>query len=197
MFFGVPGIGGRYSALSNFGMVPAAVMGVDVPRFSIAPAHGRTRAHACVPPEENPGVLLGAILGTLRQVGPRQGHAHRLSRRRAARRMARAAPRRVDGQAGKGIIPVDQEPLGAPDVYGNDRLFVYLRLDTRRTPAGRAVDALEKAGHPVVRIDARRATNSGRSSFAGRSRPRWPARSSASTPSISPMSKRARWRRES
>ena len=154
IFYGLASIGGRYSALSDFGLVPAAVMGVDVHKFL-----DRTEemVHACaasVPVEENPGVVLGTILGL------------------AAARFGRdkvtiiASPGIHDlgawleqllaestGKDGKGLIPVDSEEPGPPGVYGGDRLFAYLRLEAGPDPAqDAAVAALEGAGHPVVRI---------------------------------------------
>ena len=153
VFFGVRGIGGRYSALSNFGMVPAAVMGVDVPRFL---DHTSIMAHACgscVPPEQNPGVLLGAILG--RSAGSGRDKVTLIASPGVAQLGAWLEQLLAEstGKEGRGIIPIDREPLGAPDVYAGDRLFVYLRLDDAPdAEQDAAVDALEKAGHPVVRI---------------------------------------------
>ena len=98
------------------------------------------------------------------------------------------------GKDGKGLIPIDREPLGPPDVYGNDRMFVYLRLESAPDAAqDAAVEALERAGHPVVRIalDGSR-TTSARSSSAGKSPRRSPVPSSASIPSISPTWKPVR-----
>jgi transaldolase/glucose-6-phosphate isomerase len=154
VFFGRPSIGGRYSALSDFGLMPAAVMGVDVPKF-LDRAHEMVQACASsVPARENPGVALGAILGV------------------AASRFARdkvtivASPGIRDlgawleqllaestGKSGKGLVPVDRESPGGPEVYGTDRVFVYLRLESA-PDAGQdaAVAAIERAGHPVVRI---------------------------------------------
>jgi transaldolase/glucose-6-phosphate isomerase len=154
IFYGLASIGGRYSALSDFGLVPSAAMGMDVHKFL-----DRTEemVHACaasVPVEENPGVVLGTILGL------------------AASRFGRdkltiiASPGIHDlgawleqllaestGKDGKGIIPVDSEEPGPPSVYGGDRLFAYLRLEAGPDPAqDAAVAALEGAGHPVVRI---------------------------------------------
>ena len=153
VFFGVPSIGGRYSALSDFGMAPAAIMGLDLARF-LGRAAGMTRACAAsVPVEENPGAVLGIVLGVLARHG-----------RDKVTLVASPAIDRLGawieqllaestGKDGTGLIPVDREPLGMPDVYGADRLFVYLRLG--QTPDARqddAVQALEGAGHPVVRI---------------------------------------------
>lgn len=153
VFFGVPGIGGRYSALSNFGMVPGALMGLDVPRFLERASLMIHSCAACVPPAENPGALLGAILGTLATRGrdkvtliasPGIVHLGAWLEQLLAE---------STGKEGKGIIPIDREPLGSPDVYGADRLFVYVRLDGAPDAAqDAAVDALEGAGQPVVRI---------------------------------------------
>ena len=153
IFFGLSSIGGRYSALSNFGMIPAAAMGLDVMRFLDRAAEMVHSCASCVPPEDNPGVSLGAILG----VCARQGRD---------KVTLVASPGIADlgawleqllaestGKLGKGIIPVDLENLGKPEVYGNDRLFVYLRLATAPDSAqDAAIAALEAAGHPVVRI---------------------------------------------
>src|SRR5262249_15139926 len=149
-----PNIGGRYSVLSDFGLVPAAIMGVDMPKFL-----DRTEEMVCacmpsVPVGENPGVVLGTILGV------------------AGRDFGRdkvtivASPGIVDlvawleqliaestGKDGKGLIPIDRETLGKPELYGPDRLFVYLRLSsTPDASQDASVDELERADHPVVRI---------------------------------------------
>ena len=153
IFCGVPSIGGRYSALSNFGMVPAAIMGVDVAKFLEKAEEMVHGCGACVPPKDNPGVVLGTILGVAANRGQNkvtfiaspsiQGFGAWLEQLLAE----------STGKDGKGLIPVDQEPLGPPEVYGQDRLFVYLRLDSDLDPAQEAaVVALEEAGQPVVRI---------------------------------------------
>ncbi len=153
IFFGVPGIGGRYSALSNFGMVPAAVMGLDVAGFL-----DRTRlmVHACsscVPPAQNPGVVLGAVLGVAAEAGRDKLTLVVSPGVKALGAWLEQLIAESTGKEGRGIIPIDREPLGSPGVYGPDRLFVYLRLDAAPAPEqDAAVDALEAAGHPVVRI---------------------------------------------
>ena len=153
IFFGFPSIGGRYSALSNFGMVPAAAMGIDVIRFLDAAEEMVQSCASSVPAEENPGVVLGVILGTLATRG-------------RDKVTLIASPGIADlggwleqllaestGKDGKGIIPIAQEPLGSPEVYGDDRLFVYIRLDAAAdVQQDQAIAALEQAGHPVVRI---------------------------------------------
>ena len=153
IFAGVKSIGGRYSALSNFGMVPAAVMGLDVER--LLDEAGRM-LHACapgVPAADNPGLVLGTIMGIAASKG-------------IDKITLIASPGIYDlgawleqliaestGKEGKGIIPVDREAAGAPSAYGGDRLFAYLRLEEAPDAAqDGAVAALEKAGHPVVTI---------------------------------------------
>ncbi len=154
IFYGVPSIGGRYSALSNFGMVPAAAIGLDIDKFLRRTKEMVEACKASVPVEQNPGVMLGLIIGTAATLG-------------RDKITLIASPGIVDlgawleqliaestGKIGKGIIPVDREELGAPDVYGRDRIFAYLRLETAPDAAQDAnVAAIEKAGQPVVRID--------------------------------------------
>ncbi len=153
IFMGVPSIGGRYSALSNFGMVPAAVMGLDVAKFLKNTQEMVQACGASSAPDSNPGVILGTILG----VAAKQGRD---------KITIVASPGIFDlgawleqliaestGKIGKGIIPVDRERLAKPAIYGNDRVFAYLRLASKPNKAqDAAVAALEKAGHPVVRI---------------------------------------------
>jgi transaldolase / glucose-6-phosphate isomerase len=153
IFFGLPSIGGRYSALSNFGMVPAAVMGIDVVKFL-----NRTEemVHACgatVPAAENPGVVLGAILGTAANQGRDKVTIISSPGISDLGAWLEQLLAESTGKIGKGIIPVDRERLAKPEAYGNDRVFAYLRLEAapdREQDA--AVDALGKAGQPVVRI---------------------------------------------
>jgi transaldolase / glucose-6-phosphate isomerase len=153
VFFGVPGIGGRYSALSNFGLVPAAAMGLEVPRFLDRAVTMARACASCVPPEQNPGVLLGAILGTAARSGRDKVTLITSPGVSQLGAWLEQLLAESTGKQGKGIVPIDQEPLGAPDVYGADRLFVYLRLDDAPDAAqDAAMGALEKAGHPVVRI---------------------------------------------
>jgi transaldolase/glucose-6-phosphate isomerase len=150
---GAPSIGGRYSALSNFGMVPAAIMGLDVERLL---DRAELMVHSCaasVPAAENPAVVLGAILGTLAAAGRDKVTLVASPGVAALGAWLEQLIAESTGKQGKGLIPVDREPLGSPDVYGRDRLFLYLRLDAAPDPAqDHAVDALERAGHPVVRI---------------------------------------------
>ena len=153
MFFGVPSIGGRYSALSNFGMVPAAIMGLDISRFL---DHVEEMVHACaatVPVEENPGAVLGIILGELAKHGRDKVTIITSPGIRDFGAWLEQLLAESTGKDGKGLIPVDREPLGTPNVYGNDRLFAYIRLESAPDAAqDAAVEALATAGQPVVRI---------------------------------------------
>lgn len=153
VFHGVSSIGGRYSALSNFGMVPAAVMGLDVACFLDRAEVMVHSSAGVVPPAENPGVVLGTALGVLGRRGidkvtivtsPPIGTFGAWLEQLLAE---------STGKQGTGLIPVDREPLGPPEVYGRDRVFAYLRLDGAADPEqDRALDALQAAGHPLVRI---------------------------------------------
>jgi transaldolase / glucose-6-phosphate isomerase len=153
IFFGRPSIGGRYSALSNFGMVPAAAMGLDTKKFL---ARSADMVRACGPNaavEENPGASLGVILGTAANAGRDKVTIITSPGISDLGAWLEQLLAESTGKIGKGIIPVDRESLGAPDIYGNDRVFVYVRLDSGADANQDAkVAAIEKAGHPVVRI---------------------------------------------
>ncbi|MEX1103272.1 MAG: bifunctional transaldolase/phosoglucose isomerase [Dehalococcoidia bacterium] len=145
VFSNPPEIGGRYSALSYFGLVPAALIGVDLGQLL---GRAREMVAACdqdVAPEDNPGEWLGTIIGEAALAG--------------RDKLTLVMPRPLatlgywieqliaesTGKEGRGILPVEGEPLGPPDVYGSDRLFVAIGAEP-------ALDALEAAGHPVVRL---------------------------------------------
>jgi transaldolase/glucose-6-phosphate isomerase len=154
IFYGDPAIGGRYSVLSNFGMVPAAAMGLDLQQFLDSAARMVRACAAGTPPLQNPGVQLGTALG----VAATQGRD---------KVTIIASPGIYDvgawleqllaestGKQGHGIVPVDGEPLTNPAHYGNDRLFAYLRLTDAPDPTqDAAIAALAKAGQPVVRVE--------------------------------------------
>jgi transaldolase/glucose-6-phosphate isomerase len=150
-FPGDPAIGGRYSVLSVFGMVPAAAMGLDVPGFFEAT---RPMVYACgadVPPAANPGIRLGVLLGEAARAG--RDKLTILAEPPLAPLGAWLEQLLAEstGKQGKGIVPVDLEPLGAPESYGNDRVFVQFALAGAGAESGK-LDALAAAGHPVVRI---------------------------------------------
>ncbi len=166
IFLGVPTIGGRYSALSDFGMVPAAAMGVDVAKFLDRTSEMVRACSADVQVHDNPGVVLGAILGVAHNQ-----HSDKVT--------ITASPGIHDlgawleqllaestGKNGKGLIPVDRELLASADAYGDDRVFVYLRLESDPDPGqDAAIDALERAGQAVVRISVLDVYNLGQEFF--------------------------------
>lgn len=153
IFFGLSKIGGRYSALSDFGMIPAAIMGMDVPKFLDRAEQMVQACSSCVPVEENPGAVLGLILGV----------AHNQGRDKVTLVVSPGISglgawleqllAESTGKSGKGLIPVDRESLDGPAVYGQDRLFVYVRLESAPDEGqDEAVKELERSGQPVVRI---------------------------------------------
>ena len=154
VFSGVPSIGGRYSVLSKFGLVPLVATGHDVRSFLEAAA---AMARACgpgPPPAENPGVALGLAIGVLALRGRDKLTIVASPAIAAFADWAEQLIAESTGKNGQGVIPIAGEPLGDPSVYDGHRLFVYLR--DAADPQGaqdRAVDALQSAGHPVVRID--------------------------------------------
>jgi transaldolase/glucose-6-phosphate isomerase len=167
IFHGVTTIGGRYSVLSKFGLVPAAAMGIDVKRLLKAVQPMELSCGADVPPAENPGVRLGIAMGV------------------ASKRFGRdkvtviASPGIADlgawleqllaestGKQGRGLIPLAGEPLAAPENYGGDRFFTYLELEGQIDQSQRReVEALERAGHPVARISVKDEWHIGREFF--------------------------------
>lgn len=154
VFHGVPSIGGRFSALSNFGMVPSAVSGYDVKSFL---EHAQRMVEACgptVPAKENPGCLLGTILGVLATQGHDKVTVVASPGIASLGAWLEQLMAESTGKEGKGLIPVAGEKLCADNVYGNDRVFVYLRLaNGSDANQDAAIKALETAGQPVVRIE--------------------------------------------
>lgn len=153
-YYGRPTIGGRFSALSNFGMIPAASAGIDAVTFlQMADA----MAKACGPnvaPAQNPGVLLGLAVGTLAKAG--RGKLTLVTSPGIAGLGAWLEQLIAEstGKKGIGIVPVDGEQVAEPAAYGTDRLFVYSRLSSAPDAAqDAAVTALADAGHPVVTVE--------------------------------------------
>ncbi|OAN60004.1 bifunctional transaldolase/phosoglucose isomerase [Sphingomonas sp. TDK1] len=152
-FPGDPAIGGRYSVLSVFGMVPAAAMGLDVPAFFDAIAPMVYACGADVPPAANPGIRLGILLGEAAHAGRDKVTILAAPPLAPLGAWLEQLLAESTGKQGKGIVPVDLEPLGAPDSYGEDRLFVQFALAGDQAADDAAtLDALAAAGHPVVRI---------------------------------------------
>src|SRR6266852_2204267 len=147
-----PDISGRYSALSFFGLVPAALLGLSVDKLLDEADRVALASHARVPLKENLAVRLGAIAG-----GCARARCDKLTlllspRLRPFGAWVEQLVAESTGKNGRGILPVDGEPVGPPEAYGNDRLFVALWLSGEHAPEHeRAVQALAEAGHPVIR----------------------------------------------
>jgi transaldolase / glucose-6-phosphate isomerase len=152
-------VGGRYSALTPFGLVPAALLGVDTGRLL---ARGRAMAESCgghVAVGDNPGLRLGAALGELALAGRDKvtfitSHSLETFPEWIEQLIAESTGKTtLTGQGRRGIVPVAGEPLGPPEAYGNDRFFAALLLQGDDVSAlDRRLEALESAGHPVGRF---------------------------------------------
>lgn len=153
---GEPDIGGRYSALSNFGVVPAALEGVDV-KALLERAERMVHACApCVPAVDNPGLKLGAILAEAARAGRDKVTFAASPAVATFADWAEQLIAESTGKEGKGLVPVAGEELGDPANYGSDRVFVYLKLADDDDPGTESreakLKALEAAGYPVIRI---------------------------------------------
>jgi len=156
IFYGDPQIGGRYSALSNFGVVAATVTGLDVSKLLAEAA--KAAASAKLPVPDNPGVQLGLLLGSAANAGRDKITIFTSPEIHDLGAWLEQLIAESTGKQGKGITPVDREAIGAPGVYGNDRVFAYVRLKGTADASAQSdldakVAALEAAGHPVVYIE--------------------------------------------
>src|SRR3954468_17247052 len=158
VFLNPPDIGGRYSALTYVGLVPGALIGLDLDALL---ANATAMLGRCRDPEptRNPGVSLGLAIGTLAREGRDKLTFLADPEIESFGAWAEQLIAESTGKHGVGIVPVDLEPLGSPDVYGQDRVFVRLALagsagptTSDGRPADERIDALAAAGHPVVRI---------------------------------------------
>ncbi|MFN7972481.1 MAG: transaldolase [Acidobacteriota bacterium] len=153
IFAGRKSIGGRYSALSSFGMVPAAAMGLDVRRML---ASAQAMHDACAPgvaAARNPGLALGTVLGVAASQGIDKVTIVTSPGIHDLGAWLEQLLAESTGKIGKGLVPVDREKLGSVDRYGGDRLFAYVRLESAPDAAqDAAIDALERAGRPVARL---------------------------------------------
>ncbi|HWP44498.1 MAG TPA: hypothetical protein VNO14_14730, partial [Blastocatellia bacterium] len=151
IFLNPADIGGRYSALSYFGMVPAALQGFD---FKTLLDRADRAVHASmhyVPTEDNPAARLGAVLGTMANAGRDKLTLSTSNDIASLGLWIEQLIAESTGKDGKGIVPVAGEPIGAPGVYGNDRLFVHINVGPIDSDTENKLRALEAAGHPVVR----------------------------------------------
>jgi hypothetical protein len=155
-FLNDPNIGGRYSALSFFGLVPAALIGVDLSTLLDRAMSAVCNSEGCNCPVggDNLGARLGTIMGELSAAGRDKLTLVASPAIGGFGDWVEQLIAESTGKEGRGILPVVGEPPGPPDAYGNDRLFVYLRLEGDDS-LDAAVRALEDAGHPVVRLRLR------------------------------------------
>jgi transaldolase/glucose-6-phosphate isomerase len=156
VFLAPPDVGGRYSALSHFGLVPAALIGVDLGRFL---SRARSMAVTCspsAPEDDNPGLVLGAALGELALAGRDKVTFITSPSLQAFPLWLEQLVAESTGKNGKGIVPVVGEELGEPDSYGDDRFFIYITLGNE---TDRGIEerlwALRVAGHPAVTFTLR------------------------------------------
>jgi transaldolase/glucose-6-phosphate isomerase len=151
-FSNMEDIGGRYSALSYFGIVPAALMGLDIVSF-LDRAVATEKACANPKPEDNPGAWLGTILGVAWKAGRDKVTVLTSIDLDSFGLWAEQLIAESTGKEGKGLVPVAGEPVGRPSAYGRDRIFVYLSLAGATDPQQEHdIAKLENAGHPVVRL---------------------------------------------
>jgi transaldolase/glucose-6-phosphate isomerase len=166
VFHGVPSIGGRYSVLSPFGLVPAAIAGIDIAEIVRLT---RLMMRSCgpdVPPAENPGIALGIALGAAAVRGRDKVTMLASPALSSFGAWAEQLFAESTGKHGKGLIPIEGEPVGRPEIYGDDRIFIALTLKGETDAAGDSrLAALEKAGHPVIRITQNALENIGQEFF--------------------------------
>ncbi len=167
VFFGDAEIGGRYSALSRFGLVPAAAMGLEVRRLL---ENAKVMMRSCgpdVPPAQNPSVRLGVAMGVAARWLQRDKVTIVASPALAALgAWLEQLFAESTGKQGKGLIPIADEPLAAVDRYGRDRFFVYVALEGNEdTRQRQLIEGLGRAGHPVARIVVKDLWNLGQEFF--------------------------------
>ena len=162
VFLNPPDIGGRYSVLSCFGLVPAALAGIDIQRLLDRADGMRESCASCVLVQNSPGSWLGACIGSLALEGRDKLTLVTSPSMSSFGLWVEQLIAESTGKEGKGIIPVAGEPLAPPECYGNDRLFVYLRLkDDDNAVTDTAVEAITASGQPVVVLEMRDRTDLG------------------------------------
>lgn len=147
VFNAAPNVGGRFSALTDFGLIPAALLGMDVERLLDAADRMRKQSLAYVPAARNPGVALGALIAESALMGRDKLTVLADAQVSALAGWVEQVIAESSGKHGKGILPVALEPLGKPEDYGDDRLFVYIKSNGE---LGAGISELKKAGFPVI-----------------------------------------------
>jgi len=156
IFLNPTDIGGRYSILSYFGLIPAALIGLDLAKLLDRADSMRNRCALCVPTHSNPGARLGAALASLALKGRDKLTLVTSPSISAFGLWAEQLIAESTGKEDKGIVPVAGETLARPDSYGDDRLFVHLRLDgDDNATADDALERIETSGQPVLRLELR------------------------------------------
>ena len=154
IIFNPPDIGGRYSALSFFGMFPAALMGIPVKDFIQKASRMAAACSPYTPVEKNPGALLGAAMGTMAKAGNDKLTFFISKEIGSLGTWLEQLIAESTGKEGKGILPVESEPIQSPEYYGSDRIFVHITTSKDKDKSvSKKVASLEKAGFPVVRIN--------------------------------------------
>jgi transaldolase/glucose-6-phosphate isomerase len=156
VFTAIPDVGGRYSALTAFGLVPATLIGIDPEELLGRAGEMAGRCSDATSPGQNPGLVLGATLGETSLAGKDKVTFITSPSLHALPDWLEQLIAESTGKDGKGIIPVAAESLGGPETYSNDRSFVYIyRADEAEDKTKSQVDLLGAAGHPVVLIGIR------------------------------------------
>jgi len=156
IFTNPPDIGGRYSVLSYFGMVPASLLGIDVRKMLARAADMARRCQLQTPIERNPGADLGATMAALARAGRDKVTVIASPKISSFGLWAEQLLAESTGKEGTGLIPVAEEPIASASAYGQDRLFVYLRLaGDRNRQLDQQVASLARHGQPVLTLDLR------------------------------------------
>ncbi len=153
VFLNPSDIGGRYSALSYFGLVPAALIGINLDVFLNRAERMVQLCGSGIPAEENPGIRLGVILGELGKAGRDKVTLITSPSIRSFGVWAEQLLAESTGKDGKGLVPIEGEAIGSPEVYGEDRLFIHLSTaSSTDQKLNKTIQALERSGHPAVKI---------------------------------------------
>ena len=151
VFLNQADIGGRFSALSYFGMVPAALAGLDIKKLLSRAKNAEQSCSPVLPAEANPGLQLGTVMSEAAAAGRDKLTLVIDDQISSLGLWIEQLVAESTGKEGKGILPVAGEALGDPSVYSSDRLFVSISLSDANQETNRKLDALSAAGHPVVR----------------------------------------------
>jgi hypothetical protein len=152
LFVNLADVGGRYSALTLFGLVPAALMGLDIETLLARALRMRQACGNGSPALANPGLMLGSVLGELALQGRNKVTFVMPDDVATLGMWLEQLLAESTGKAGTGLLPVAGETLAAPEAYGDDRVFVHVRLGEEDAPIRERLAALRDAGHPVVTI---------------------------------------------